>query len=94
MCTVRAEWVYLLAVTSDRDLLADIGQLVEEEQQLREQRTGKGLDPAATERLRVVEEHLDQCWDLLRQRRAHEEFGLGTSDTGVRSADVVENYEQ
>jgi hypothetical protein len=81
-------------VTSDRDLLADISKLVEEEQQLREQRTGKGLDPGATDRLRIVEEHLDQCWDLLRQRRAHEEFGLGTGDTAVRPADVVENYEQ
>ncbi len=94
MCTVAAGWVNLLAVTSDRDILGDIAKLVEEEQQLREQRIGKGLDPSATERLRVVEERLDQCWDLLRQRRAHEEFGLGTSDTGVRSTDVVENYEQ
>ena len=94
MCTAPAQWVDLRAVTSDRDILADIGKLVEEEQQLREQRTGKGLDPAATERLRVVEAHLDQCWDLLRQRRAHEEFGLDTGDTGVRRADVVEHYEQ
>jgi uncharacterized protein DUF2630 len=94
MCTVPAEGVDLLDVTSDRDLLADISKLVEEEQELREQRVGKGLDSSATERLRVVEEHLDQCWDLLRQRRAHEQYGLDTSDTAVRPADVVENYEQ
>jgi hypothetical protein len=81
-------------VTDDRDILSDINQLVEEEQQLREQRVGKGLDAAADARLQAVEERLDQCWDLLRQRRAHEEFGLGTSDTTVRPPDVVENYEQ
>jgi hypothetical protein len=94
MCTAPAEGVDLLDVTSDRDLLADISKLVEEEQELREQRVGKGLDPQATDRLRVVEEHLDQCWDLLRQRRAHEQYGLDTSDTSVRPAEVVENYEQ
>ena len=81
-------------MTDDRNILSDIAKLVEEEQQLREQRVGQGLDTEADARLRAVEERLDQCWDLLRQRRAHEEFGLNTDDTGVRPADVVENYEQ
>jgi len=81
-------------LSDDRDILADIGRLVQEEEQLRAQRTGQGLDPNATARLQQVEEHLDQCWDLLRQRRAHEEFGLDPDNTAARPTDVVENYEQ
>jgi hypothetical protein len=81
-------------MTDDRDILADIGGLVQEEEQLRAQRAGHGLDAAADARLQQIEERLDQCWDLLRQRRAHEEFGLDPNDTGARPADVVENYEQ
>ncbi|MDQ1520859.1 MAG: hypothetical protein QOI55_1932 [Actinomycetota bacterium] len=81
-------------MSTDRDILGDINKLVEEEQRLLEQRVGHGLDPEAQARLRAVEEHLDQCWDLLRQRRAHEEFGLDPSEASVRPADVVENYEQ
>jgi hypothetical protein len=41
-----------------------------------------------------VEVELDRCWDLLRQRRAREEFGLGPDDTAARPAETVENYEQ
>jgi hypothetical protein len=81
-------------MANDKDILGHINELVEEEERLREQRVGKGLDPEAQARLRVVEEHLDQCWDLLRQRRAHEEFGLDPDDTSERPAPVVENYEQ
>jgi hypothetical protein len=83
-----------MASTDDRDILADIGRLVEEEERLRAQRAGHRLDPEADERLRTVEERLDQCWDLLRQRRAQEEFGLDPDEARLRPADVVENYEQ
>jgi hypothetical protein len=81
-------------MVSDRELLNDIAKLVEEEQLLLEQRAGRGLDPVEHERLRDVEEHLDQCWDLLRQRRAHEEFGLNPDEAHLRPPEVVENYEQ
>jgi hypothetical protein len=81
-------------VTDDHALLDDIGRLVQEEEELRAQRAGKGLDPTATARLQQVEERLDQCWDLLRQRRAHEEFGLDPDNTAPRPTEVVENYEQ
>jgi len=47
----------------DNDILGNIHALVEEEHRLRD---GEAVDPA---RLREVEEQLDQCWDLLRQRR-------------------------
>jgi hypothetical protein len=81
-------------VTNDRDILGHINELVDEEQRLREQRVGHGLDAAAGARLKVVEEQLDQCWDLLRQRRANEEFGRDPNATSSRPVDVVENYEQ
>jgi hypothetical protein len=81
-------------MTDDRDILGEISKLVEEEQRLREQRVGHGLDSSSDARLRAVEAHLDQCWDLLRQRRGREEFGLDPSDTAARSVDVVEEYEQ
>jgi hypothetical protein len=37
---------------------------------------------------------LDQCWDLLRQRRARREFGGDESFSGARDADTVEDYLQ
>lgn len=49
---------------------------------------------ADAERLREIEVMLDQCWDLLRQRRAKREFGGDPDDTHVRPPDVVEHYQQ
>ena len=48
-------------------------------------------DPAASENIEVM---LDQCWDLLRQRRAKRQYGDNPDDAHVRSADVVEHYQQ
>ena len=42
--------------------------------------------------LRDVEVQLDQCWDLLRQRRARREFGRNPDDAAVRDAGTVEGY--
>jgi Protein of unknown function (DUF2630) len=81
-------------MANDRDLLDQIGTLVEEEERLLEQRSGHTLDPSGHARLQEVESRLDQCWDLLRQRRAREEFGLNPDEVQARSVDVVENYEQ
>ena len=71
---------------ADQDILARINELVDEEHQLR---NGEAADP---ERLRQLEEQLDQCWDLLRQRRAKREFGQPESEAEVRSTDTVEHY--
>jgi hypothetical protein len=46
------------------------------------------------ERLRAIEVALDQCWDLLRQRRARRATGQDPDDAVARPADVVENYQQ
>ena len=45
-------------------------------------------------RLADLKFHLDQCWDLLRQRRALREFGKDPDEAKVRPAKIVENYEQ
>ncbi|MFF9849374.1 DUF2630 family protein [Streptomyces litmocidini] len=72
------------------EILDDIGALVEEERALR-QRTG-GLLPEERTRLAELEVRLDQCWDLLRQRRAKAEFGEDPDTATLRPAAEVESY--
>jgi Protein of unknown function (DUF2630) len=73
---------------ADEDILHRIQALVDEEHQLR---GGEGVDRA---RLQRLEEHLDQCWDLLRQRRARREYAENPDDASARSTDTVEHYLQ
>ena len=72
---------------SDQTLLAHISALIDEEHQLR---AGPGV--ADTERLQHLEEELDQCWDLLRQRRAKREFGADPESAEPRDIGTVERY--
>jgi Protein of unknown function (DUF2630) len=78
----------------DDQIHGTIEQLVEEEHQLWQRES----DGTATEddrrRLAAVKISLDQCWDLLRQRRALRESGLDASSAELRPPDVVERYEQ
>jgi hypothetical protein len=76
---------------NDRDILSEIDRLVEEEHALVNK---GGLNPAEEARLHSLEVALDQCWDLLRQRRARREFGQDPNEAHVRPAEVVEKYEQ
>ena len=78
----------------DRQVLDRIGALVEEEHTLESQASGEGLDQHEQARLHEVEVQLDQCWDLLRQRRARRHAGLDPDQTTVRPAEVVERYQQ
>ena len=73
---------------SDQTLLAHISALIAEEHQLR-----GGPQAADTERLKHLEEQLDQCWDLLRQRRAKREFGEDPESAQPRDIGTVERYE-
>jgi hypothetical protein len=75
---------------SDQPVLGHIEQLVEEERKLLEQSATGRVDPARLEKIKI---ELDQCGDLLRQRRAQREFGRNPKDAHLRPADVVENYE-
>ena len=78
----------------DRQLLGRIGDLVEEEHRLEREATATGLDEEQQDRLRDLEVQLDQCWDLLRQRRARRDAGLDPDDARVRGEGTVEGYLQ
>ncbi|MCD4852658.1 DUF2630 family protein [Arthrobacter sp. AK01] len=76
----------------NQDLLERIQSLVEEEHRLRDSATsGMGDD---TGRLAQLEAQLDQCWDLLRQRRAKKDAGGNPDDASARSVNEVEAYRQ
>jgi uncharacterized protein DUF2630 len=73
----------------DTSVLAHIERLVAEEHRLFGQ---KPLDPEGGKRLADVQVELDQCWDLLRQRRALRETGGDPSQAHVRPPEVVKKY--
>jgi hypothetical protein len=77
----------------DNAALSRINELVAEEKALREQlQHGEISESEENKRLRQLEIELDQCWDLLRQRRALRETGGDPHDAVVRPADEVEGY--
>lgn len=78
----------------DSELIRRIGALVDEEHELERSQAGGGPDESTIERLSEIEVALDQCWDLLRQRRARREMGENPDEAGVRPPDVVERYQQ
>jgi uncharacterized protein DUF2630 len=79
---------------SDEQIHASIEQMVEEEHELwRRESEGTATDDDR-ERLRSVQVSLDQCWDLLRQRRALRDAGRSPDSAELRRTDVVERYEQ
>jgi len=77
----------------DTSLQDRIEELVGEEHKLLESHRESGLSEDEHERLAEVKVELDRYWDLLRQRRAHEEFGLDPDNTSIRDAGTVEGYE-
>jgi Protein of unknown function (DUF2630) len=79
---------------NDADILSRIKSMVDEERDLLERTSQAG--PADTEHARLVELQvgLDQCWDLLRQRRALREFGRDPANAQVRDETTVERYQQ
>ena len=72
---------------NDKSILQHITELVDEEHKLRSAAAG------SEGRLKQVEVELDQCWDLLRQRRAKREFGENPDNAAPRDPGTVENYE-
>ncbi|MFC3300863.1 DUF2630 family protein [Arthrobacter agilis] len=81
----------------NQDILQRIQTLVQEEHDLREQPQDAGDGEAHQShaaRLRKVEEDLDQCWDLLRQRRAKADAGENPADADARPISQVEGYRQ
>ena len=78
---------------SDADVQNHIEELVAEEQRLLQGHGEDGLSDQEHARLAEIKVELDRYWDLLRQRRAHEEFGLDPENTSMRDAGTVEGYE-
>jgi hypothetical protein len=79
----------------DKQILHQISALVDEEHQLRSKVQGGRLDSdQENRRLKDVEESLDQCWDLLRQRRAAREAGTDPGGAQARPVGEVEGYLQ
>jgi hypothetical protein len=78
----------------DGQIHSRIEELVAEEQELYERGGAGGLDESEHRRLESIKVGLDQCWDLLRQRRALREAGYDPSSARVRDPEVVERYEQ
>jgi hypothetical protein len=77
--------------TTDDTVLGRIQSLAHEEERLYGHNTLSDQDQVRLEGIRV---ELDQCWDLLRQRRARREFGQDPDLASVRPASVVEKYQQ
>src|SRR6185503_4930299 len=90
--------VYRRPMASDETILNRIEALVDEEHSLlrREADDASDDDALAGDRARLQEVSvaLDQCWDLLRQRRARRAAGLEPDEAEARDADTVEHYRQ
>jgi hypothetical protein len=78
---------------TDADVQNHIEQLVAEEHRLLGRSGEQGLNPEDHNRLAEIRVELDRYWDLLRQRRAREEFGEDPDNASLRDADTVEGYE-
>ena len=75
----------------EKDLMSHISTLVDEEHALRD--SGEHTDEQRA-RMKELEVQLDQCWDLLRQRRAKRQYDESPDDAEVRPASEVEGYLQ
>jgi len=76
---------------TDQSVLNHIQELVDQERRFHMKDSMTDEDRT---KLRDVQIQLDQCWDLLRQRRALRGSGQDPANAHVRPADVVEKYEQ
>ncbi len=79
----------------DKEILSQIGDLIQTEHELRAKLAAGDLaSDTEQQQLSSAEAALDQCWDLLRQRRARREFGQDPGDAQVRPVGQVEGYRQ
>ena len=79
----------------DKEILAHIDQLIQTEHELRSKlAAGEIAGQEEHEQLAAAETALDQCWDLLRQRRARRNAGQDPDEAEARPATTVERYRQ
>ena len=78
----------------DTRIHQSIEQLVDEEHQLWQREASGAASDGDRNRLEELKVSLDQCWDLLRQRRALRDAGLDPDAATARDPEVVERYQQ
>jgi hypothetical protein len=78
----------------DAEIVRRVSELTDEEHRLEREHVGEGIGADDVARLREIEVALDQCWDLLRQRRARRAAGEDPDGASVRSPGTVEGYQQ
>jgi uncharacterized protein DUF2630 len=76
----------------DENVLGRINELAHEEHELFEKESRGEATEADKERLKEVGVQLDQCWDLLHQRRARRSAGMDPDEADVRDERTVEGY--
>jgi Protein of unknown function (DUF2630) len=76
----------------DALIVQRINELADREHALWEAESRGEVSDADRERLKEIEVTLDQCWDLLHQRRARRAAGMDPDDARVRDPDQVEGY--
>ena len=77
---------------ADEDIITRINDLAHEEHQLFEKESKGRASMRERERLKEIEVQLDQCWDLLHQRRARRSAGMDPDQAAVRPETTVEGY--
>jgi uncharacterized protein YjaG (DUF416 family) len=78
----------------DIEIVRQVDELVEREHALQRGHSDNELSEEERKQLNSIETQLDQCWDLLRRRRARRNAGLDPSEAQVRDVNVVEGYQQ
>ena len=76
----------------DQDVLGRINALAHEEHAIWQKESRGETTEADRKRLQELEVTLDQCWDLLHQRKARRAAGLNPNDATTRDASTVEGY--
>jgi hypothetical protein len=82
------------ALVEDPQIHGSIDRMVAEEHELWERESAGDATESDRQRLEALRVSLDQCWDLLRQRRARREAGQSPDAAELRPPEVVERYEQ
>jgi uncharacterized protein DUF2630 len=78
----------------DSQIHGSIDKMVAEEHELWQRESAGEATDADRQRLESLRVSLDQCWDLLRQRRARREAGQNPEGAELRSPETVERYQQ
>lgn len=77
---------------TDEDVLQRINELASEEHEIFQRESRGEASESERQRMKDLQVTLDQCWDLLHQRRARRDAGMNPDEASVRDAKTVEGY--